>query len=681
MSYTRSRTRQSSINSFSSGSREMKSDGPSQRQRDKGDQYNPPRSPPRIPEDERLSAKYAGNVYRGDRSRESSRPEGSPKRYLGVTNESEEVRDKRQKPVTKTSPTMSVGTFSDFLHSSPLPPSSSQAAPSQQNPYQVSRSSEWQSGGTGPPRTSWSRQSSQGGSQPSQSSQRPSSESDRRRLASMSHVERGSTSQTYRNARKTRRIRDFGASIDMSDNDEDERPTQMRRRPRADSSPDELFTAGVSDMSSQHASPERPGIQLDQFKQLMELSTTVINEANQQVVEITIPDRAIDDNDYLSSSPAPSQLAEIDAIEMKHSTNEHERTLRNFDDKIQLRTCPMCGMEVSDGVRCRFKSVPDSLRRSYAICISHRRESTLEDAKGKNYPTDLDEGKLAERAEKYTAILPDIINEIRPSIFQEKAKAGAVALGGRRMDALGQMEDGLAELLPGYYGLKGNSVLLRVALRSSESAIRRASRRNRWITNVSITGYASAVLVPELAIRLIMEDQNVNEDTAEKIRQESIEYGRVVFGDERDLVDVSDNNHAEDKSKARKAAKKKKSGEKSKDSMNKKKSEHSKNIKDCKKNAAQSSSQSVIGIPSPVSLEEATTSPRDAADDFDDENMENEKSRANGKSVRSIALCDVTPTKSTMLTPATAAYEDDLAKTDDVVAATLDFIKMFEIQR
>ncbi|KAK9248906.1 RTC4-like domain-containing protein [Lipomyces tetrasporus] len=677
--------RQSSTNS-SSRSREMNSGRPSQRHRGKGDQYNPPRSPPRIREDERLNAKHAGHVYRGDRSRELSRPASSPKRYV---DEGEEVRDKRQKPVTNASPTMSVGTFSDFLHSSPLPPSSSQATlvnerirSAQQNPNQAIGSSEWQSGGTGPPRTSWSRHSSQGGSQPSQNSQRPCPQSGQRRLAS-SQVERGSTSLTYRNSRKTRRIRGVDASIEMSDNDVDERPTQMRRRPRADSSPDELAAAGVSDMSSQHASPEKPGIQLDQFKQLMELSTTVINEANQKVVEITIPDRAIDDNDYLSSSPAPSQLAAIDAIEMKHSTNEHERTLRNFDDKIQLRTCPMCGMEVSDAVRYRFKSVPDSLRRSYAICISHRRESTLADAKGKNYPTNLDEGKLAERAEKYTAMLPDIINEIRPSIFQEKAKAGAVALGGRRMDALGQMEDGLGDLLPGYYGLKGNSVLLRVALRSSESAIRRASRRNRWIMNVSITGYASAVLVPELAIRLIMEDQNVDEDTAETIRQESIEYGRVVFGDERDLVDGSDNNHAENKSKARKTSKKKKPGEKSKDSMDKK--PENKNIKDCKKSTAPSSSQSVTDIPSPVSLKEATSSPRVAADECDDEDVENEMSktneRANGKSARAIAGYDVTPTKSTMLTPATAAYEDDLAKTDDVVAASLDFIKMFELQR
>ncbi|KAK9361044.1 RTC4-like domain-containing protein [Lipomyces starkeyi] len=706
MSYAMSRTTQSSMNSFSTGSRQMNSDGPSQPLRERSDRYNPPRSPPRIRDDKRSSTKYADSLHQGVGSRDISRPRSSPKRlsrYIDVTNlESEdEVRGsqvKRQKTPTNVRSVpqaMSAATLSNFLSASP-PQSSSLSSTlavpfnemiqsALQNPNKVIRSSEWQSGGTGPLRTSWSRQSSQGGSQPSQSSLRLSPRPDQPR-PSTSQVEHGTTLRTYKKFRKTRHIRGHGASVEVSDNEQDERPTQMRRNPGAGSSPDELSTAQVSDMSSQQASPEKPGIQLDLFKQLMEASTTMINEANQKVVDITIPDRAIDDNDYLSSSPASSQLAAIEAIEMKHSVNEHEQAIRNFDDKIQLRTCPMCGMEVSEAVRDRFKVVPDSLRRSYAICISHRRESTLADSKGKNYPTELDEANLAERAEKYIAILSDIINESRPSIFQEKAKAGALALGGRRMDALGQMEDGLGDLLPGYYGLKGNSVLLRVALRSSESAIRRASRRNRWITNVSITGYASAVLVPELAIRLIMEDQNVDEEKAEKIRQESIEYGRVVFGHERDVVDQSDKDQCEDQSNANKQSKKKKKGDKDKDKLNKKKPESKKkHVDDIKKSTAPLSPEPVIEIPSSVSLMEATSMPKVTADGADRQDVKNCQStmneEANGKPKCALTGYEFNPKKPSVLTPAAVAYEDDLAKTDNVVAASLDFLKMFDLQK
>ncbi|KAK9390784.1 RTC4-like domain-containing protein [Lipomyces mesembrius] len=697
MSYAMSRTTQSSMNSFATGSHQMNSDRSSPPQRERSDRYNPPRSPPRIRDDKIFTTKYADSIHRGTGSRDISRPRSSPKRYIDVTNQSHEVRDsrvKRQKTPTKVQsvpPAMSVATLSNFLTASPTQSSSlssTVAVPfnemiqsARQNPNKVIHTSEWQSGGTRPLRTSWSRQPPQGGSQASQSSQRLSPRPDQPRPTS-SQVERDTTLRTYKKFRNTRHIRGHGASIEVSDNEQDETPTQMRRNPGASSSPDELSTAQVSDMSSQQASPEKPGIHLDLFKQLMEASTTIINEANQKVVDITIPDRAIDDNNYLSSSPASSQLAAIEAIEMKYSVNEHEQAIRNLDDKIQLRKCPMCGMEVSEAVRDRFKVVSDSLRRSYAICISHRRESTLADSKGKNYPTKLDEGNLAERAEKYVAILFDIINENRPSIFQEKAKAGALALGGRRMDALGQMEDGLGDLLPGYYGLKGNSVLLRVALRSSESAIRRASRRNRWITNVSITGYASAVLVPELAIRLIMEDQNVDEEKAEKIRQESIEYGRVVFGHERDVVDQSDNDQCEGQSKS----KKRKKGDKDKDKLNKKKSESKKkHVDDIKKSTAPLSPKSVTEIPSSVSLMGVTSMPNITADGADRQDVKNGQStvneEANGKPKGAVTGYIFTPTKPSVLTPAAAAYEDDLAKTDNVVAASFDFLKMFDLQQ
>ncbi|KAK9237618.1 RTC4-like domain-containing protein [Lipomyces kononenkoae] len=658
-----SRTTQSSLEIFSGGRRPVNSTRHGQSRDGRSDQNNPPRIPSRVRDGQRVST---NSIYPETTSHDISSQRNSTNRpsgqvdftNLGSDDELRGSQIKRQKTTTETQSrpqTMSVTTLTNFLSSSPRQSSSlssSQAVPFKEmmqsamnNPNKVIRTSEWQSGGSGPLRTSWNRQ-----------------------CASQDSKEHRSTKivQTYARSRKTRRIRGHGASIEMSDTEQEERPTQMRRNPGADSSPDELLTAPVSEISSQQTSPEKPGIQLDLFKQLLDSSTTMINEVNQKVVDVTIPDKAIDDNDYLSSSPPSSQLAAIEAIEMNHSLNEHERLIRNFDDKIQLRTCPMCGQEVSDAVRERFKAVPDSLRRSYAICTSHRREATLAESSGKNYPTELDEGVLAERAEKYVSILSDIINENRPSVFQERAKASGLVQGGRRMDALLQMENGLDDLLPGYYGLKGSSVLLRVALRSSENEIRRASRRNRWITNVSITGYASAVLVPELAIRLIMEDQNVDEEKAEMIRQDSLEYGRIVFGHERDMFDQSDNDQGEDESKAKKVSRKKKHGDRDADKMTKKKPES--NLKIVKKGIEPVSLKSVKGIPSSFSTENATLSPQFTVDHGDPEDTEGDQSQS-------------TPTKTPRLTSAAVSYEADLAKTESVVAASLDILKMFELQK
>ncbi|KAK9368421.1 RTC4-like domain-containing protein [Lipomyces kononenkoae] len=662
MSLGMSRITQSSLESFSGGRRRVNSSRHNQSYDDRGDQ----RLSSRVLDDQSLGAKNTDSTYPGATNQGISGERNfADFTNLGSDDELSGSQIKRQKTPTKSQTrqqTMSVTTLTNFLSSSPRQSSSlssSQAVPfkdmfqsAMDNPNKVIRTSEWQSGGTGPLRTSWNRQSSQGASQNSREHRS------------------GTKLQTY-GSRRTRRIRGHGASIEMSDTEQEERPTQMRRNREANSSPDELLTAPVSEMSSQQPSPEKPVIQLELFKQLLDTSTTMINEVNQQVVDVTLPDRAIDDNDYLSSSPASSQLAALEAIEMKHSLNEHERAIRNFDDKIQLRTCPMCGLEVSDAVREKFKTVPDSLRRSYAICISHRREATLAESSGKNYPTELDEDNLAERAEKYASVLNDIINGNRSSIFQERAKASALVHGGRRMDALLQLENGLDDLLPGYYGLKGNSVLLRVALRSSEDAIRRASRRNRWITNVSITGYASAVLVPELAIRLIMEDQNVDEEKAETIRQESLEYGRIVFGHERDMIDQSDNDPCEHESKANKLSRKKKHGDRDADKMNKKKVESRlKNLKDIKKDTAPASPKSLADIPSSGSLKDAASSPQLTADGGDPEDTKGDQSKHR-----------LTPRTTPPPASAAVAYEADLAKTDDVVAASLDIIKMFELPK
>ncbi|KAK9463103.1 restriction of telomere capping protein 4 [Lipomyces oligophaga] len=101
----------------------------------------------------------------------------------------------------------------------------------------------------------------------------------------------------------------------------------------------------------------------------------------------------------------------------------------------------------------------------------------------------------------------------------------------KRVDALQQIHVGEYDMLPGYYGFKGSEALLHAALECAYSTISRVGKKERWILSMSPTGYASSVLVPELAVRLIMEDQSCDRVEAEKIRIESIEYGRLVYGE------------------------------------------------------------------------------------------------------------------------------------------------------
>ena len=58
-------------------------------------------------------------------------------------------------------------------------------------------------------------------------------------------------------------------------------------------------------------------------------------------------------------------------------------------------------------------------------------------------------------------------------------------------------------------------------------------------------GYAQAVLVPELAVRLVKEDMGVNEETARQILRETIELGEKVNFALNDKVPVPEESEDE----------------------------------------------------------------------------------------------------------------------------------------
>lgn len=60
-----------------------------------------------------------------------------------------------------------------------------------------------------------------------------------------------------------------------------------------------------------------------------------------------------------------------------------------------------------------------------------------------------------------------------------------------------------------------------------------------------MVGYAQAVLVPELALRLVKEDMGVNDDSARQILRESIDIGEKVNFALNDVVPIPVEDEAE----------------------------------------------------------------------------------------------------------------------------------------
>ncbi|KAK8140461.1 hypothetical protein PG984_000527 [Apiospora sp. TS-2023a] len=175
--------------------------------------------------------------------------------------------------------------------------------------------------------------------------------------------------------------------------------------------------------------------------------------------------------------------------------------------------CPMCGQTVDS----------ELLKRS------HKRKEAEETRKSNNYP-DVDWDGLESRFTDYKDFIRGILEGERPSHFASLL-SNKVETGKDR--TLLKTDESLT---PGYYGPRGLRLMTELIMHSFSDTVRKRAIEDHLVAARTYTGYVQSVLVPELAVRLIMEDMNVDEEDARKIMQESSGLGDVLHEETRDVV-------------------------------------------------------------------------------------------------------------------------------------------------
>lgn len=116
--------------------------------------------------------------------------------------------------------------------------------------------------------------------------------------------------------------------------------------------------------------------------------------------------------------------------------------------------------------------------------------------------------------------------------------------------------------LPGYYGPRGLAIFSSAIIRHFSPLLNQLAARDRLVKRIGVAGYVQTVLVPELAMRLVMEDQRRRnemgrgsgaaasggdgdgggnggkEELARRVLEESVEVGEVVNREEEEEVVV-----------------------------------------------------------------------------------------------------------------------------------------------
>lgn len=66
--------------------------------------------------------------------------------------------------------------------------------------------------------------------------------------------------------------------------------------------------------------------------------------------------------------------------------------------------------------------------------------------------------------------------------------------------------------------------------------VRRLAASDKLIASAGVAGYVQAVLAPELAVMLVMEDMRVDEDEARAILRDSKEIGDLLNEEEDEVI-------------------------------------------------------------------------------------------------------------------------------------------------
>lgn len=225
-----------------------------------------------------------------------------------------------------------------------------------------------------------------------------------------------------------------------------------------------------------------------------------------------------------------------------------DSSLSDLDDDEDLRrpkekdgaVCPMCHEPVDpELLQQHLVGGRMNVKRQTAFCRLHKRKEAQDVQRSKGYP-EVDWTTVEPRFEKHAAALSDILEGRCDSHYAARLAEQVDAGESRTI-----LKTRGAPLIPGYYGPRGLRVMAEFITKRFSGTIRRRAVADRLVAARGHAAYVQAVLVPELAVRLIMEDLSLDEERARGVMVESGGLGELVQEETRDVVRWSDDEDQE----------------------------------------------------------------------------------------------------------------------------------------
>lgn len=282
--------------------------------------------------------------------------------------------------------------------------------------------------------------------------------------------------------------------------------------------------------------------------------TTMLND--DELEDLLKPPRVRDQlEDWMQDQPILSSQPDSSAP---------QEALDNLQDYIQQlpgqelegTQCTLCKapIEVEDYWEF-WKGKDKTVKNHTAFCHTHQKKSAQDKYRREGYPP-IDWETLPTRIRKHRIPLFQILTNDRPSTYRARyeplALTGkAAAIPSRRKDLPSNIQDELdsyalddQSTYPGYYGPHGRRAITEHVMRVLKTEIKYC--KDAVVQGSGPAAFVQAVLVPECAILLIMEDCRVDRERAEVIRENTYEMGLLLNEEVEDEVEGDGGEASED---------------------------------------------------------------------------------------------------------------------------------------
>ncbi|KAF2132621.1 hypothetical protein P153DRAFT_284022 [Dothidotthia symphoricarpi CBS 119687] len=243
------------------------------------------------------------------------------------------------------------------------------------------------------------------------------------------------------------------------------------------------------------------------------------------------------------SSPPDSNTPREDLDKM-------DAYVAELKEMTEVTQCVICETPVDENVYAEFwYGKPTTVKNQTAFCSTHKRIAANEEYENAGYPK-IDWDALPRRVKKHRKELYKVLTNDRSSRYRDRyepialtGKAGAIR--SRRKDRPQDEQDEDTSFVlddcntyPGYYGPRGRRAITETIMKELRNEIK--SCTDAVVQTSGPAAFVQAVLVPEVAVLLIMEDCMVDGEEAEQIRENTYDMGLHLHEEIEDEVDVQD---------------------------------------------------------------------------------------------------------------------------------------------